>query len=139
MPRPSSIIVKDCFVEHAAQVVLGYSGGTVSGDVTANAFYASSDERLKENINDVNYEKLVNAKNVKIKYFNFKEDESKRTVIGVIAQDVEAVNLGYLVSEREDGFKAVDYTGLSLLKIAYLEDKIKKLEDMISQLMEDKQ
>ena len=31
--KSSSIIVKDCFVEHAAQVVLGYSGGTVSGDV----------------------------------------------------------------------------------------------------------
>lgn len=31
--KSSSIIVKDCFVEHAAQVVLGYAGGTVSGDV----------------------------------------------------------------------------------------------------------
>jgi hypothetical protein len=35
--------------------------------------------------------------------------------------------------------KAVDYTGLSLLKIAYLEQKIKELENIINELKENKQ
>jgi len=111
----------------------------VNGNVTANAFYATSDERLKENIENVSYAKMANAANVNIKSFNFKSDEEKKTVIGVIAQDVEKENLGFIVSTSSDGMKAVDYTGLSLLKIAYLEQKIKELENIINELKENKQ
>ena len=111
----------------------------ITGDVTANAFYATSDERLKENIENVSYAKMANAANVNIKSFNFKSDEEKKTVIGVIAQDVENENLGFIVSTSNDGMKAVDYTGLSLLKIAYLEQKIKELENIINELKENKQ
>ena len=111
----------------------------ITGDVTANAFYATSDERLKENIENVSYAKMANAANVNIKSFNFKSDEEKKTVIGVIAQDVENENLGFIVSTSNDGMKAVDYTGLSLLKIAYLEQKIKELEDTINELKQNKQ
>jgi len=112
---------------------------SISGDVTANAFYATSDERLKENIENVSYTKMANAANVNIKSFNFKSDEKKKTVIGVIAQDVENENLGFIVSTSNDGMKAVDYTGLSLLKIAYLEQKIKEIENIINELKENKQ
>ena len=111
----------------------------VNGNVTANAFYATSDERLKENIENVSYAKIANAANVNIKSFNFKSDEEKKTVIGVIAQDVEKENLGFIVSTSDDGMKAVDYTGLSLLKIAYLEQKIKELENIINELKQNKQ
>jgi len=107
--------------------------------MTAQAFYATSDERLKENIENVSYAKMANAANVDIKSFNFKNDEEKKTVIGVIAQDVEKENLGFIVSTSDDGMKAVDYTGLSLLKIAYLEQKIKELENIINELKENKQ
>ena len=112
---------------------------SITGDVTANAFYATSDERLKENIENVSYAKMANAANVNIKSFNFKSDEEKKTVIGVIAQDVEKENLGFIVSTSNDGMKAVDYTGLSLLKIAYLEQKVKELEDTINELKQNKQ
>ena len=112
---------------------------SITGDVTANAFYATSDERLKENIENVSYAKMANAANVNIKSFNFKSDEEKKTVIGVIAQDVEKENLGFIVSTSNDGMKAVDYTGLSLLKIAYLEQKVKELENTINELKENKQ
>ena len=111
---------------------------SITGDVTANAFYATSDERLKENIENVSYAKMANAANVNIKSFNFKSDEEKKTVIGVIAQDVEKENLGFIVSTSNDGMKAVDYTSLSLLKIAYLEQKIKELENIINELKENK-
>ena len=112
---------------------------SITGDVTANAFYATSDERLKENIENVSYAKMANAANVNIKSFNFKSDEEKKTVIGVIAQDVEKENLGFIVSTSNDGMKAVDYTGLSLLKIAYLEQKVKELENTINELKQNKQ
>ena len=112
---------------------------SITSDVTANAFYATSDERLKENIENVSYAKMANAANVNIKSFNFKSDEEKKTVIGVIAQDVEKENLGFIVSTSNDGMKAVDYTGLSLLKIAYLEQKVKELENTINELKQNKQ
>ena len=109
-------------------------GDTMTGNLTAPAFYASSDERLKENIENVSYSKVANAASLSIKSFNFKADETKKTVIGVIAQEVEKANLGFAVVTGEDGMKAVDYTSICLLKIAYLEEKIKELDSIIKEL-----
>ena len=93
---------------------------------------------MKENIADVEYPKCVNANNVPIRKFNFKDDETKRTIYGVIAQEVEAAGLEDVVVTKDDGFKGVDYTALSLLKIAYLENEVKALKAMIKQLMDNK-
>ena len=124
--------------DHTHSIYVKKAGDTMTGSLTAVSFYASSDERLKENIENVTYAKTANAANVGIKSFNFKSDEEKKTVIGVIAQEVEKNNLGFIVSTDENGMKAVDYTSLNLLKIAYLEEKVKRLESMLSQLLEDK-
>jgi hypothetical protein len=94
---------------------------------------------LKENIERVDYPIYANANGVAIKKFNFKNDGDRRTVYGVIAQEVEAAGLEEIVVTNEDGFKGVDYTALSLLKIAYLENEVKRLEGMIKQLMDNKQ
>jgi hypothetical protein len=94
---------------------------------------------MKENVTDVEYEYMANANMVKIKKFNFIDDKEKKTVYGVIAQDVEAQQLNDVVVTKNDGMKAVDYTGLSLLKIAYLEQEVRRLNKIIEKLIGGKQ
>lgn len=111
----------------------------VTGTITSSGAIYSSDRNLKENIMNVSREEINKASNVLAKSFNFKSDESKRKVYGVIAQDVQEVGLNELVHTDENGNLGVDYTSLLLLKIAYLEDlcgqmygKILKLEDKLN-------
>jgi hypothetical protein len=114
------------------------SGDTMTGDlIVQGSIYQTSDERLKENIVKANYTDMANVNMIKIKKFNFIDDENKKPVYGVIAQDVETFMLNDIVATREDGMKVVDYTGLSLLKIAYLENEVRKLDEMIERLLEN--
>jgi hypothetical protein len=101
----------------------------------------SSDRELKENIQEANFDKKIAANNVIIREFNFKDDPNKGKVYGIIAQELEEKGLSDIVYLKEDGHKAVDYTSLSMLKIAYLENEnkilrheIRKLADRISKL-----
>ena len=106
------------------------------GCVQASGFYQSSDINLKENIASANFSKQVDANNIAIEQFNYKSDESKRIVYGVIAQDVEQLGLEELVYTNDEGFKSVDYTSLMLLKIAYLENENKRLNHKLDLLTE---
>lgn len=108
----------------------------VDGTITASGAIYSSDMNLKENINTVSRNDFNKAKLIQAKSFNFRDDETKRKTYGVIAQDVEKVGLGELVHIKEDGFKAVDYTSLMILKIAYLEDFCATLNGKIYELNE---
>ena len=101
----------------------------------AKAFYESSDERLKENIQPITEEIIAKAASVEIKQFNFKSDENKTAKYGVIAQEVEKEGLENLISVNGDeGLKSVDYTSLLCLKIKALEDKLEKMEKEIQEL-----
>ena len=110
----------------------------VTGTITASGAIYSSDRNLKENIMNVSREEINKASNVLAKSFNFKSDESKSKVYGVIAQEVQEAGLDELVHTDDNGNLGVDYTSLLLLKIAYLEDlcgqmygRIIKLEDKL--------
>ena len=95
---------------------------TFTSTVTATNFINSSDERLKENIEEV----CDNSIEVNWKTFNFKtEKEQKR--YGVIAQELEKTNPEF-VREDSQGFKSVAYIDLLIAKIAELETRIQKLE-----------
>jgi len=95
---------------------------TFTSTVTATNFINSSDERLKENIEEVR----DNNVEVNWKTFNFKtEKEQKR--YGVIAQELEKTNPEF-VREDSQGFKSVAYIDLLIAKIAELEARIQKLE-----------
>jgi len=93
-----------------------------AGTITAVNFILSSDERLKENIKELEPKpieanwKTFNAKNNK---------ESYRT--GVIAQELEIKHPEF-VETNDEGFKSVKYIDLLIAKIAELEDRIKNLE-----------
>ena len=108
----------------------------LSGNLTASSVYSTSDVNLKENIAIVSVDKKFLANHIEIKEFNLKNDPNKTKVYGVIAQEVEAAGLNEVVITKEDGYKAVDYTSLMMLKIAYLEKENKHLKDKLSEIEE---
>ena len=108
---------------------------SVSGIITANGSIYSSDINLKENIVDVDSLKTSLANKIQTKEFNFKDDPNKAKVYGVIAQDLEENGLIEIVYTKNDGFKAVDYTSLMMLKIAYLENENKALKTQLEDIL----
>lgn len=106
----------------------------VSGTVTARqGMYTSSDISRKDNIKYLDPKDISLASRVNLKEFTYKDDPSGRKVYGVIAQDVEAIGLNNLVHYDEDGVRAVDYTGLLLLKLAALENEIAVLKHKLEE------
>lgn len=85
-------------------------------NVYANAFYASSDLRLKENILPIDnaLEKVNQMQGV---YFNMKTDKSNK-MIGLIAQDVEKI-IPEVVKENddEDKTKTISYSNITAVLI----------------------
>lgn len=102
--------------------------GTNNDVVTADSYYANSDERLKKNISEVNdFENIP-----EIVEFDWKE--SGKHSAGMIAQKLEEQGYDWLVEEKENGYKAVNYeAGLSLI-VAKLMNKIESLEKRIAEL-----
>lgn len=105
-----------------------------NGAINASAVYSSSDRNLKENILDLTEEDYKKVEGVNFKTFNFKSDKDKKKSYGVIAQEVKAAGLDEIVHKNEYGNLSVDYTSLLILKIADLEDTIKKLSEEIDKL-----
>ena len=113
---------------------VGISGAlNVGGDVVA---YASSDERLKDNIELISnpIEKVQSLKGVTWNW-NDNADELQQSLpnVGVIAQDVEKV-LPQLVTDRDNGFKGVDYAKLTGLLIEAIKDQQKQIDELKSKL-----
>lgn len=106
----------------------------ISGSISATSAIYSSDINLKENIDDINEEEIDKVKKISLKSFTFKDDETKRKMYGVIAQNVEAFGLGELVHMADDGTKGVDYTSLFILKFAEMTEEINALKKEIEEL-----
>jgi len=92
----------------------------VTSTVTATNFILSSDERLKENIKELEPKKI----NTNWKSFNLKDSEEDYRV-GVIAQELEVTNPEFVVT-NDEGFKSVKYIDLLISKIAELEARLEK-------------
>lgn len=103
--------------------------GTVQGKTIVN----TSDARLKENVAEI-VDDLDKVKDVDFKEFNFKSDESKTKSYGVIAQELESVGLGNLVSEDDKGMKSVNYIALLCLKMKQMEETMKAMQEEIDSL-----
>ena len=107
--------------------------GTFTGDVIA---YASSDERLKDNIEVISnpIEKVQQLKGVTWDW-NDNADELQKSLpnVGVIAQDVEKV-LPQVVKDRENGFKGVDYDKIVGLLIEAIKDQQSQIDELKAQL-----
>jgi hypothetical protein len=92
---------------------------TATGNVIADDFIQSSDERLKSNIQP------LESKPIKADWKSFEMKDRKR--VGVIAQELEQ-NHPEFVHTNEEGYKAVSYIDLLVAKIHELENRIKQLE-----------
>ena len=100
-----------------------YGSINATQNITASAFYESSDKNLKEDITSISTIDL--SRDIQLKEFRFKADGIKR--YGVIAQDLLEEGLDNLVSTKNNHL-TVDYISLLCLKIAQLEEEIKKIK-----------
>ncbi|WP_136465532.1 tail fiber domain-containing protein [Flagellimonas onchidii] len=98
-----------------------------NGTVQATNFILSSDQRLKENIEDY-YPKPIS---VKWKTFDWIEGDKKQ--IGVIAQELQEKHPEFVV-EDDHGMLSVKYTDLLIAKMAEKDNQIENLENEVQQL-----
>ena len=115
--------------------------GTQIGSVTQNgasnvAFNVSSDRRLKENITDLK-DALTNLLKLKPRRFNFIADETKQTVDGLIAQEVEETGVCTNAVWKDKDNKEmmqIDYSKFMTLAIASIQELAAKVSDLESKL-----
>jgi len=102
-------------------------------DITAYSTTTQSDQRLKKDIRNIEYNnELLELNPVSFKWND--ESKSNTSNVGFIAQEIEKV-LPILVKDGYDNYKSVNYTGLIpyLVKhIQLLEKKIENLENKIN-------
>ena len=112
------------------------SGSTIraSGDIIA---FNSSDERLKDNITYIGkpLEKLEKIGGYDFDW-NKKQDIYSGKDVGVIAQEIEAI-LPSAVSDRDTGFKGVQYHKIIPLLVEGIKELNKKV-DQLENLLEEK-
>ena len=104
-----------------------------AGDITA---YYSSDERLKENINNIKepLQKLSYINGVEFDWIPKEGIHSNEGHdVGVIAQQVEKV-LPELVTDRENGYKAVRYEKIVALLIEAVKEQQLQIDELKSKL-----
>ena len=112
---------------------IGTAAPGTSGVIRASndiiAFY-SSDERLKDNI-EVIPNCLGRLKDIKGVEFDWNDKQSvyQGHDIGVIAQDIEKIAPS-LVTDRDNGFKAVKYEKLTAILIQAVKELAAKVEEL---------
>ena len=101
------------------------------GDIVA---YASSDERLKDNLTPIDnaLEKVNKLSGYEFDW-NDKQDLYEGHDIGVIAQEVEEV-APEIVDTREDGYKAVKYEKLTALLINAVNELTEQNKELRSEI-----
>lgn len=114
-------------ISHFGKSTSDYIGASVSvtGEISAQTVYASSDKRLKKNIKE--YKPEFSILDLPIKQFDYK-NTGKHT-IGCIAQDLQKI-CPEIVKKDKDGYLMIEET-----KIVYLLlDEIKKLRKEVDEL-----
>jgi hypothetical protein len=99
---------------------LPLSGGTVSGTITATAFYASSDRRLKN---------IISRSGDMIE-FTWKDKRDNKTHFGYVAQEVRK-KMPEQVNRDEQGYMSVNYIEVLVAKVNALELEVKSLKEKL--------
>ena len=109
-------------------------GRFVGGDLIA---FASSDKRLKDNISPIK-QALDKVKSISGNTFDWNEASGKEgSEVGVIAQEVDALNLPGITTIRDDGTYAVRYEKLVPVLIEAIKELSTKV-DSLEQKLSDK-
>ena len=108
--------------------------GTIvaNGNITATAFYASSDFRLKNILTHPNYSAKQLASLPLVKY-TWKDKENDSVHLGSIAQNVEE-DFVELVNTDNKGYKSLDYATLGAIGVISLAREIVELKKEIKEL-----
>ena len=114
-----------------------YQNLYIKGDLYANSVIQTSDITLKDNIININEDKINKLMNLLAKEFTFKDDQSKHIHYGFIAQDFEK-EYPELVFTKPDKnmnkIKAINYLEIIPLlvnKIQIMQNEIDELKDKI--------
>jgi hypothetical protein len=100
-----------------------------AGSVTASSgFFDTSDRRLKIIVKD--YEQPKGIENVKSRMYV----KNGKKELGYFAQDLQEI-LPSAVGQGDDGFLTLSYSQVHTAKIAYLEEKVAQLENLIKSLL----
>jgi hypothetical protein len=103
---------------------------TTTADMYASGYYYSSDERLKENITEINNAVSL-VKSLDGVSFNWKENDEKS--MGLIAQDVEKI-FPEIVSVNAEGYKSVQYGVLVAVLIEAVKEQQKEIDELKEQI-----
>jgi hypothetical protein len=96
-----------------------------SGEIAATSFWAKSDRRLKENIEEFKPQKSI--LDLPIVKFNFKD--TSKVHIGCIAQDLQEI-CPEIVDTNSEGYLSINESKLVYLLL----DEVKKLKEEIKEL-----
>ena len=103
----------------------------ISSDlIVTGSLYNTSDEKLKENIIEIDDEKTDNLLTLNPILFSFKNDSTGKKHYGVLAQDVEKVFPELVENNNISGYKTVNYQELIPIMLA----KMQKMQDEIEEL-----
>lgn len=113
------ISANDNFIPSSNQMYIGSSANPWAGGYGVSGWVTTSDERLKENIRDIDERYLQLAKKIIPKLFKMKQGTSGRFHVGFIAQEVEAAMI-------ECGISSTEFAGL--VKAPVYAEKLKDEE-----------
>ena len=104
----------------------------VHGELNARALSQSSDARLKKDIDPINLglEAILQLEGKTYKWSD--ASRSQQTHIGLIAQEVEKV-IPELVTEDENGFKAIAYAKLTTILIEAIKEQQTRITELENQ------
>lgn len=129
----ANIMTPNCLPRATGTYYCGNANYRWKGIYSAAAVNVSSDERLKENIEDVNSDEAVNLINgIDVKSFNYIGNDEPQ--IGVMAQDILAKSpelAKALVTEDEDGYYGVKTSDLVfplIIAVQRLQNEINELK-----------
>lgn len=103
--------------------------------IVTGSLYNTSDERLKDNINDLETLKIDSLFTLNPMHFTYKNDNKKRVHYGILAQDIEKVFPELVENNNINGYKTVNYQELIPIIIA----KMKIMQSEIDSLKIDRE
>ena len=107
----------------------------IGGNLTCVALTETSDAKLKENIKEVNTKECYKAvKYIKPKTYNFIKDESKKSHIGFVADDIKDAKMppewDNIIYYNDDGMKLLAYNKTAVVLWGCVQELQKEVEDL---------